>query len=176
MTYRRIRKAATRTYPSQQIDHVLAGRDLAPSFEREIIARWADYGPYEEKARKFLWEHKIKLQVTFLRRGVMPWDDNGDRRHIYHFHITDGSRGYSDEFGASMVDTRNEFMPGAYDILSCLQSDLEDRYEDIYQMAQCLGIETPSRAIETWEAIKRQTAGLRRVLTTEQLRQIDLIE
>lgn len=61
---------------------------------------------YEKQAQNFLDKTKSKLEITFLKQGSMPWDDNQNTtRDIYACKLSRGSREYNFTFGQSIAQS-----------------------------------------------------------------------
>jgi len=129
---------------------------------------------YEKNALEFLNKNDLKLTIKFKSYGKY-FNDDKDYRNIYKFKLYNKKtkKSYSGTFGDSIYNTKSGIEPTPYSILACLN---EDYSTDFHDFCRNYGYDEDSRKAEKiYKAVKKETAGLRRVLNANQLEELNSI-
>jgi hypothetical protein len=95
---------------------------------------------YEFQAMQFLVDTKTDIEIKFLRKGFY-FDTDKDIRNIYSVTLTNDKHSFYFDFGDSIHNTeelakaltpteKRKLHPKAYDVLSCLNIDYSEDFED----------------------------------------------
>jgi hypothetical protein len=121
---------------------------------------------YDARAREFLSKHGIKLRITLSDSKPARWEPAG-----HHYRITlsrkNGAGRLAFDFWGSVNDAEAGKDPGAYDVLSCIGSDLftPETFEDYCSE---YGEEQDSRkALQTFNRAHEHAERLRAFFTDE---------
>lgn len=129
---------------------------------------------YEKNALEFLNKNDLKLTIKFKSYGKY-FNDDKDYRNIYKFKLYNKKtkKSYSGTFGDSIYNTKSGIEPTPYSILACLN---EDYSTDFIDFCNNYGYNEELRKAEKiYKAVKKETAGLRRVLNANQLEELNSI-
>lgn len=130
---------------------------------------------YEEQAREFLNRNGLRLTIG-EGEIVEKWDS---KRFAYKCRLYNGRRSYGFTFYDSVWNFQHNEEPRAYDILACLNGYDVGTFEEFCDEYGYFPIEDSKNykeAQETYKACKREYEGLRRILTPEQLEELQEIQ
>lgn len=136
---------------------------------------------YKKQATEFLRKHNLVLNI----REAMPqkeplWVKHSDKKgglygKNYFCSLTnkDGKH-YSFDFWGSIHDLNTGRKPNAYDVLACLDTCSDgESFEDF---CNGYGYDTDSKMAEaTYNAVMKQIAGLKAIMTPEALSELNEI-
>lgn len=129
---------------------------------------------YDIQAEDFLTKNDLKLTIKFKEYGKhFPTDK--EERNIYSFKLYNKKtkKSYSGQFGDSIHNTNEGNTPTNYSILSCLNEDYSTDFEDF---CSNYGYSEDSRQAEKiYNAVRKETEGLKRVLNETQLEELNSI-
>ena len=130
---------------------------------------------YEEQAREFLNRNGLRLTIG-EGEIVEKW---GSNRYAYKCRLYNGRKSYGFTFYDSVQNFQNNEEPRAYDILACLNGydvGTFDEFCDEYGYFPIADRKRYKEAQETYKACKREYEGLKRILTPEQLEELQEIQ
>ena len=120
---------------------------------------------YLEEAKKFLEDANAQLQLTRVGSDIPKWDIVPHSH--YKFTLTTPLGSMEGDFWDSLYNDGKAITPNEYDLLACLDPDIPDTFEDFCWE---FGYDTDSiKALETFEACKKQAQDLKRIFTDSQL-------
>ena len=129
---------------------------------------------YEQQAQAFLDKHGLTFKATYDRFGRYFADDT-ESRSIFLLTLTERRtrRSYSTRFGASIVMTRENTVPTAYDLLACVTKSDPGTFEDFCGE---YGYDTDSRSAEkTYKSVRRDWHRIERFFSAEQIDELQEI-
>ena len=125
---------------------------------------------YEKQAQAFLQQTGTELSIDYVDfKPYFPGDK--ESRAVFEFTLKRGEKEYIGTFGQSIANYGKT--PSTYDILSCL-----DYWEgDFYDFCQKYGYDDDSiSALSIYNAVIRQSEGLRELFTFEELEKLGEIQ
>lgn len=130
---------------------------------------------YEEQAREFLDRNGLRLTIG-EGEVVEKW---GFKRYAYKCRLYNGRKVYSFTFYDSVWNFEHDKEPREYDILACLNGydvGTFDEFCEEYGYFPIEDSESYKEAQEIYKACKREYEGLKRVLTSEQIEELQEIQ
>lgn len=135
----------------------------------------ANLNRYEKQANEFL--ESNGLQLTIGKGEISKkW---GFTRYAYKCKLYNGRKEYSFTFYDSVRHFIYDEEPSIYDILACLNGYEVGTFEEFcedYGYFPIEDSESYKEAQETYKACKQECEGLKRILTPEQLNELQLIQ
>jgi len=134
---------------------------------------------YQKQAKEFLSNTGTVFSVIEAVPQKKPlWGKEG-KKHGMHYSVTlENKRGkYVFDYWGSIADAEKirfgegkKVKPSAYDVLACLSTDYDDNFDDF---CDSFGYSSDSiMALATFEAVKREELGLRRIFTSEEMEKL----
>lgn len=130
---------------------------------------------YEEQAREFLNRNGLRLTIG-EHEIVTKW---GSKRYAYKCRLYNGRKSYGFTFYDSVRNYKKNEEPTEYDILACLNGydvGTFDEFCNEYGYFPITDSKSYKEAQETYKACKREYEGLKRILTPEQIDELQAIE
>ena len=127
-------------------------------------------GEYEKQAQDFLASTGTELSIEYVDfKPYFPGDK--EKRAVFEFTLRRGETEYKGTFGQSIA--AGDAMPTPYDILACL-----DYWEgDFSDFCSEYGYSDDSiRALAIYDAVIRQSEGLRELFTFDELEKLGEIQ
>lgn len=130
---------------------------------------------YDKQAREFLKHNGLRLTIG-EGEIVEKW---GDKRFAYKCRLYNGRKSYGFTFYDSVRNFQHNEEPRAYDILACLSGYDVGGFDDFCREFGLFPINSSEEyndASKSYKACKREYEGLKRVLTPEQLEELQEIQ
>ena len=129
---------------------------------------------YQLQAEKFLSDHGIKFSSRFIAfKPYFPGEK--DYRNVYILYLTrDGKADYETGFGQSIIDSRSNTLPTAYDLLTCITKYDPASFDDFCGE---YGYNNDSRKAEaTYKSVKADWIKVQRFFTEQELEELQEIQ
>lgn len=133
--------------------------------EADAIREYMDRGSYEAGTRAAIEATGITMKIRLGSGKPCPFGDA--RMNHYRFTIRSAKGSYSSDFWQSIAASAAGKAPVAYDILACLQWRTDE--DNTVDFAASYGYTNRKEAERAFRACKRQSAGLARILSPEQV-------
>jgi hypothetical protein len=132
---------------------------------------------YNKQAEEFLKKYKLNLSVRKAIPQKAPlWTDN-EKEYGIHYAVSLSNisgKHYDFDYWGSVKDKEDNKGATHYSILACLDTQLAG--ESYEEFCDNYGYDTDSRrAMRTYKAVLKQIEGLKKVLTTEAIGELNEI-
>jgi hypothetical protein len=115
---------------------------------------------YQKQAEDFIAKVGATMKVDYLKNDY-HFDGDKETRDIYRIMLKREGRRYSFNFGQSIVNSRTNTAPTAYDVLACLTTYDPGTFENF---CSDFGYDEDSRKAEkVYKAVCKEWAGVERL-------------
>lgn len=137
----------------------------------EKIGNLIDNSEYNTACEIIMQEFDFSIEFKGSIYKSMPWDREGEQRHVFNVILKRDSQEYKFKFGQSIAAGNEE--PTNYDIIACLTKNDPESFEDF---CDAYGYDREEEfSIDTFERVENEWEGVSAMFNNEELEILSLI-